>query len=98
MQRPLPEILECFFFLGSLPGPVIAHDVVVRFAGIASQQSGDLVRRVAAFIKRRDQRLNDSDSAVVGSRVTPGFEVVGRGDMPLAKLAGFVVVQPRMYA
>ncbi len=43
-------------------------------------------------IQRRDQRLNHAERAVESARISPGFEVVRFGDVPVAKFGGLVKV------
>ena len=50
-----------------------------------------------AVVKRSDQRLNDTDRAVIGAGIAPGFELVRLIDVPLAEFRGFVLVEPEVH-
>ncbi len=77
--------------------PVIAYQSVAGLAFVA-RKKGDQFVRGTAFVKRRDERLNDADGTVIGSCIAPGFKVVRGWAVPLAKLGSFVVVQAGMDA
>ena len=42
------------------------------------------------FVERRDKRLHHAHGAVKGARITPGFQIVGFGNVPVAILCRFV--------
>ena len=46
-----------------------------------------------AVVQRSDQRLKDSDGAVISAAVAPGFEVVRSRDVPVRVFGRFVVVE-----
>ena len=64
-------------------------------AGLVEQGLEDVVRGFAA-VKRIDQRLHDGDRAVIGAGVGPGLKEVGRGNVPVGDLSGFVDVRTEM--
>src|SRR5690242_17117709 len=41
-------------------------------------------------VERCDERLNDADGAVKGARISPGFQVVRFGDVPVAVLRSLI--------
>jgi hypothetical protein len=51
-----------------------------------------------AIVKRLDQRLNHADGAVVGARVSPHFEEMRGGHVPVAEFRRFIVVEARVNA
>src|SRR5438105_15066533 len=54
--------------------------------------------RGLAFIKRRDQGLDDRYCAVIRTRVAPRFQIMRRRNVPVTNLGGFVVVETQMRA
>jgi predicted cupin superfamily sugar epimerase len=74
VQRLAPELFES-------PAPRVlllpigADYIVTRGLGLAGEQR-DKFNCALAVVKRRNQRLDDADRAVVGASVTPGFEFV----------------------
>ena len=54
--------------------------------------------RGLAVVKRFDQRLDDRDRAVVGTRVAPRFEKMRGGNMPVTQLRRFILVLAEMNA
>ena len=54
----------------------------------------DEFHRALAVVKRRDQRLDDADGAVVGAGIAPGFEFVRLVHVPVAEFGGFVLIEP----
>ena len=73
MQRLAPELLEVRARVLLLP--VGANEIVAGRVGLTGEQR-DEFDGALAVVKRRNQRLNDADGAVVGARVAPGFEFV----------------------
>src|SRR5207249_11401239 len=62
--------------------PVLADDVVARSLGSVAHRGEQLVRGPAT-VQRRDERLNDRKGTVVPSGITPCFEKVRFGYVPM---------------
>ena len=92
MQRRFPERFEGLVLFGALALPVAAHQFVTGLSGVTGEQSDHFVRRMV-IVQRRNQGLNDSDGAVEGAAIAPGFQRMGGGGVPMAKLGGFILVQ-----
>ena len=80
-----------------LRGPVVFHNLV-RGALQLPRQHGQHFVRGLARVERRDQRLHDGHRAIVCPAVAPRLQVMGHGQVPVAKLAGLVFVQAQVDA
>ena len=95
VQRLAPPHIEVR--AGVLRFPVILDDFVPAGSRLAIQQREQLVNTLAV-VKRRNQRLDDSNGPVISARVTPRFQVMRFVHVPMAELGSFVVVKTEMNA
>src|SRR5260370_40307388 len=63
--------------------------MVIRYSRFVAEGGTDFAGGVRV-IERRDQRLNDAERAVESACITPSFEVMRFGDMPVAELGSLV--------
>ena len=49
-----------------------------------------------AFVKRRNERLDDTYGPVEGPDIAPRLEIMCLGDVPMAEFSGLVFVLPEM--
>ena len=82
MQRLAPELLEIGASVLLLP--VGTDQIVSRGIGLPGEQC-DKFMGALAVVERSDQRLNDTDRAVIGAGIAPGFELMRLIDVPLAE-------------
>ncbi len=54
--------------------------------------------RGVAIVERLDERLNHAYRAIERARIAPGFQEMRGGDVPVAQLRGFVVIEAGMHA
>ena len=80
-----------------LRGPVSLHNVVGGAFRLPRQHGQHFVRGLTR-VERRDQRLHDGDRAIVRPAIAPRLQVMRRGQMPVAKLAGLVLLQAQVDA
>src|SRR5713226_5151 len=80
-----------------LRSPVIADKIVIGFSGVACEQRDQLMERSAA-VERSYKRLHDAYGAVVRASITPGFQEISLGDVPMTEFSSFIVVETAMNA
>ena len=78
------------------------EDIVVVREGVGRCRRGIERRRIGeqrhhfvrcpAGIERIDKRLDDADCAVKASRISPRFEIVRHGHMPMAEPGGLILI------
>ena len=87
MQDAVPLLVELGLSQDRFPG--VAHDVVAGTILVPDHQPQHFNRGSSAE-QRKDQRLDDAERASNRARVSPRFEVVRAGNMPL-RLGGCFV-------
>ena len=96
-------IVECSLpkggksILALLRGPICLHDIVVRAHFFTQQRIQELMGGVAG-IERFNQGLLDRDRAVIGAHITPRFQIVRFGNLPLALGGSLVGIEPKLDA
>src|ERR1700688_562302 len=95
MQRLAPEGIEVRASVLLLP--VRAYEVIARCVGLTRKQCNKF-HRALAVIQRGNQRLNDTDRAVVSASIAPSLEFVCLVDVPLTELGGFVLIKTKVDA
>ena len=93
MQRDLPKIVKVSAFVLSLP--ICLHRIVRGLICRVIQDIDDFVRSLAS-IERHDQRLDDTDSSIVGARIAPGFKIVRLRNVPVAPCRGLIRIKPQV--
>ncbi|MCG3121215.1 MAG: hypothetical protein ALAOOOJD_04215 [bacterium] len=78
--------------------PIIAHDVVARTAPTCRGEHREHFVAGFAAIKRRNQRLNDGGGSIKGAGITPRFQRVRLGNVPMTELRGFIIIKTEMDA
>ena len=71
--------------------PVSLNKVAAR-RGL-SGKNGDDFMCANTVVQRFDKRLDDGDSAVIGTRIAPRLEIVRFRHMPLTKFGSLVAVR-----
>ena len=94
MQGFTPGSLEVALHLAL---PILADDVVTRGLGRSDQGVKKFVFALAV-VERRDQRLKDRVSAVVGAAIAPLLKVVSTRHKPVNVLAGLVLIETVLHA
>src|SRR5258708_19698012 len=82
---------------GVLRLPVVLDNLKPRSVRLPVEQRNQFMRALAV-VERGNQRLDNAHRTVVGASVAPLLQIVGLGDVPVAKFAGLVVVQTKVYA
>ena len=77
--------------------PVLANDLIRRSLRSIAERREHFVCGPPA-IERRDQRLNDRNSAVEGPSVAPRFKKMRLGNLPVGNRGSFVRVQAQVRA
>ena len=77
--------------------PIRSHQLISGRFRLPRQQRHQFVNAFSS-IQRRNQRLNDAYRSVIGSRITPRFQVVRLIDVPLAEFGRLILMKPEMHA
>ena len=87
MQHAVPLLVELTFAENRFPR--LPHDVVAGTL-LASDHEPQQFDRAAPPVERQDQRLDDTHGSANRARVSPRFEEMRAGNMPLSFGCGFV--------
>src|SRR5262245_24384303 len=94
MQSLLPGLIEVLNHTGL---PVIPAYVTSQLSRLIDQRRDPLVRRPAG-IEWDNQWLNDRDRPIICPGITPRFQVVSFGNVPVAVGARFIVIESHVDA
>ena len=72
--------------------PIGLDEFVAGGFALACEHRYQLNRAFPA-IERRNQRLHNADSSIVGARIAPSFEIMGFVHVPVAKLRSLIVMK-----
>src|SRR5262249_34194474 len=86
-----PEAFEILPVVLALP--VVTHNGIARARGLPQESHQQFVCRFAA-VERGNQRLHDGYRAIVCPRITPRFQVVRLGNMPVTQGRSLVFIKP----
>ena len=95
MEGLPPAALEVGLTQDTLP---VGSDQVVSRAAPLLGEDGEHLGDGLAVVERLDQRLDEGDCPIIGAGVTPAFEVVSRGYVPVTVLRGLVLVEAQVDA
>ena len=93
MKRLPPEKIEVSARLLLLP--ISLNQIMPSDFGLSGQERNHLASALPA-VEWLDERLDNTDGAVVSARVTPGFEIMRLVDVPMAEFCGLVLVHTEM--
>ena len=81
-QRLFPKRIESVH-AGALRLPIVMHEIVTRFCGLAVEHGKKIDFGLSA-VKRSDKRLDHRGCAVISPRVAPGFQFMRLRNVPVA--------------
>ena len=76
----------------------LADKVVVASDGLLLSEGAEEFEHCFPAVKRRDEGLHQGDCPVKSTRVPPRLEIMRLGNMPGAKSARFIQIQPEVHA